>query len=72
MKRSELPKDDPRYQPMYVGWSWKRNERLKSKIMKKNNWFQPGTDPRTDIGNQPSGTGRKTGMMGGHDAQVEL
>ena len=71
LKRSELPKDNPRYQPMYVGWSWKRNERLKSKIMKKNNWFQPGNEPRTNMGNQPSGRGRKSGMTGGQDAQVE-
>ena len=56
---------------MYVGWTWKRNERIKSKIMKKNKWFQPGTDPRTDMGNQPSGRRRKTEMMRGQDAPVE-
>ena len=57
---------------MYVGWTWKRNERIKSKIMKKNKWFQSGTEPRADMGSQPAGRGRKTGMMGGQDAQVEL
>ena len=42
MKQSELPKDDPRYQPLYIHAGWKRNMRKKEKIMKKFRWFKPG------------------------------
>ena len=71
LKKSELEKDDPRYQPLYVGWSWKRNERKKEKIMKKNKWFRPGTEDGTDRHVQPSG--RKGNPRGGNmeNAQVE-
>ena len=71
LRRSELPKDNPRYQPMYVGWSWRRNERMKTKIMKKNKWFQPETDQETMRENQPPGRRRGQRRMEDQDVKVE-
>ena len=64
LNRSKLHKSNPRYQPLYVGWQWKRNERKKSKILKKNSWFQAGSEDRDgDEGkNQPSGRSRSKKM----------
>ena len=54
---------------MYVGWSWRRNERMKSKIMQKNTWFQPGNDQEKE--NQPSGRKRGQERMDDQNVKVE-
>ena len=41
LKRSELLREDPRYQPLCVNMGWRRNEIIKTKIMKNNKWLKP-------------------------------
>jgi hypothetical protein len=40
LKRSFLKAGEPGYQPLYVGSSWRKNERKKQKLLSKKNWYK--------------------------------
>ena len=37
--RSKLSQTDPKFKPLYKAAGWKRNQRLKEKVKKKNTWY---------------------------------
>ena len=44
VRRSELPKEDPGYHPLYHNKGWKRMEKDRAKVMKKKTWYVEDTD----------------------------
>jgi hypothetical protein len=71
LNKSKLDKDDPRYQPLHVGWTWKRKERKKEKLLKKNRWFKPGREGGNNELFQPSGWKAKPRKEENNDTPVQ-
>jgi hypothetical protein len=53
-KKSFLKVGEPGYQPLYMGSSWKKNERKKAKVLSKRNWYR-GVEGTTDADNKEGG-----------------
>jgi hypothetical protein len=48
LKRSFLKAGEPGYKPLYVGTSWRRNERKKQKLLIQKNWYKEKTSDEVE------------------------